>query len=69
MEAMECLTRYLIGLADLNELVLGTRVFVFVRMPETQTADSENCSHMIILSPYIHSSSLEREGGLLSTAS
>lgn len=41
MEAPKWPSRYLISLADLNELVLCSRVFVFVRMPETQMAASE----------------------------
>ena len=34
--------RYLISLADLNELVLCSRVFVFVGMPETEMTACEN---------------------------
>lgn len=41
MEALQQLTGYLVSLADLNELVLCSGVFVFVRMPETQMAAGE----------------------------
>lgn len=33
--APQSLTPYLVSLADLNELVFCSRIFVFVRMPET----------------------------------
>lgn len=33
---------YLVSLADLDELVLCSRVFVLVRMPETQMTACEN---------------------------
>lgn len=53
---------YLVCLADLNEPVLGSRVFVFVRMPETETEASEDVldGHFITSHTQLSASEVKR---------